>query len=212
MNIFAEVKSRVSTLDAAVRYGLKPVRKGTRYWARCPFHNDKNPSLVVYEGGGFKCFGCGIGGQDSIRLTEKMFSLKPLEAAKKLVEDFNIPIEVNCKIDKKKLQEHQRIEKDLENIANYLNSNIETLYDKLVTLYRIFKETREEADRAGVDKQGIGYQWVLFHEGFFDRYSEHFALADTKKQIEYVLHIGNYYQAEVREWHKWINQAISSTC
>lgn len=28
----------------------------------CPFHNDRNPSLHVYDDGGFKCFGCGVAG------------------------------------------------------------------------------------------------------------------------------------------------------
>jgi len=28
----------------------------------CPFHDDRNPSLHVYEDGGFKCFGCGVAG------------------------------------------------------------------------------------------------------------------------------------------------------
>lgn len=28
----------------------------------CPFHDDRNPSLHVYEDGGFKCFGCGAAG------------------------------------------------------------------------------------------------------------------------------------------------------
>jgi twinkle protein len=28
----------------------------------CPFHDDGSPSLHVYEDGGWKCFGCGLGG------------------------------------------------------------------------------------------------------------------------------------------------------
>ena len=34
-----------------------------RFLARCPFHDDKNPSLVVYvKTQSFYCFGCGAGG------------------------------------------------------------------------------------------------------------------------------------------------------
>ncbi len=28
----------------------------------CPFHDDGSPSLHVYDDGGWKCFGCGLGG------------------------------------------------------------------------------------------------------------------------------------------------------
>ena len=61
MNIFEEVKARVSTLDIARAYGLNPKKKGQHYYCLCPFHNEKDGSLVIYPQGGFKCFGCGEG-------------------------------------------------------------------------------------------------------------------------------------------------------
>jgi DNA primase len=32
---------------------------GPRWVCRCPFHEDKNPSLVLYPDGHGHCFGCG---------------------------------------------------------------------------------------------------------------------------------------------------------
>jgi hypothetical protein len=53
------IKSR--SLDIYRRYvNLKPQRR--RYVGRCPLHSDKTPSFNVFEDGGHKCFGCGVGG------------------------------------------------------------------------------------------------------------------------------------------------------
>ena len=57
-NVFAEIKSMLSMQEVARFYGLEMNRAGM---ACCPFHNDKNPSLKVYDDH-FYCFGCGAAG------------------------------------------------------------------------------------------------------------------------------------------------------
>ena len=52
MTLFETVKSNVTTLQAAERYGLKV---GHGDMCKCPFHNDKNPSMKIY-GTRFHCF------------------------------------------------------------------------------------------------------------------------------------------------------------
>ena len=55
-----EIKKRVDIVDVVSDYvSLKKV--GKLYMGRCPFHEDKNPSLAVYSDG-YKCFGCGASG------------------------------------------------------------------------------------------------------------------------------------------------------
>ena len=44
MNVFEAVKRDVTTRQAAELYGIPISHNGM---ARCPFHNDKNPSLKV---------------------------------------------------------------------------------------------------------------------------------------------------------------------
>jgi putative DNA primase/helicase len=39
---------------------LKP--EGNRWKGRCPFHDDSTPSFTLFDGGRFKCFGCGASG------------------------------------------------------------------------------------------------------------------------------------------------------
>ena len=85
MNLFETVKASVSVPDAAKMYGLQPNRHGM---VRCPFHDDRHPSLKLNEDY-FYCFGCGAAG-DVIDLTARLFSLRPYEAAKKLAADFGI--------------------------------------------------------------------------------------------------------------------------
>lgn len=86
MNIFQKVKESVTARQAAGQYGFKVNRNGM---ICCPFHNDRHPSMKVDKG--FCCFACGAKG-DVITFVADLFHLSPLEAAKKLAEDFQIPI------------------------------------------------------------------------------------------------------------------------
>lgn len=56
----------------------------------CPFHHDKTPSFHIYENG-FFCFSCGEYG-DSITFVSKLLGLRPLDAAKAIVEKFGLPV------------------------------------------------------------------------------------------------------------------------
>lgn len=86
MNIFEQIKSAVSTKDAAIFYGIKVSRNGM---CCCPFHPDRHPSMKVDNR--FHCFGCGADG-DVINFVERMDGLTPIDAARKLATDFRIPI------------------------------------------------------------------------------------------------------------------------
>ena len=65
-------------------------RKGRLYGGLCPFHSEKSPSFYVYpDTQSFYCFGCGAGG-DVLTFAEKLFGLKPVDAAKRLDADFSL--------------------------------------------------------------------------------------------------------------------------
>lgn len=78
MSTYARIKQTVTTRQAAERYGLSVNRSGM---ARCPFHEDHNPSMKVDDR--FYCFGCHASG-DVIDFTARLFGLSPYAAAKKL--------------------------------------------------------------------------------------------------------------------------------
>ncbi len=86
MSIFDQIKDQISAKDAATRYGIHINRNGM---ARCPFHDDHTPSMKIDQR--FHCFGCQASG-DVITLTARLFNLSNIDAAKKLIEDFSLPI------------------------------------------------------------------------------------------------------------------------
>lgn len=90
MKFFDEVKALL-TMDAVVRqYGYTPNRAG---FLRCPFHDDKTPSMKLYRDG-FHCFGCGAHG-DAIDYVGRLFGMSPLEAAGRLNEDFHLGLSMS---------------------------------------------------------------------------------------------------------------------
>ena len=68
-------------------------KKGTNYWACCPFHNEKTPSFSVSPTKGiYKCFGCGKGG-NAINFVMEIGGLSYPEALKELASKYNIEFE-----------------------------------------------------------------------------------------------------------------------
>lgn len=85
MNIFETVKASVPPGWAVEHYGLTVSSSGM---TRCPFHDDRNPSMKLYDDH-YHCFGCQATG-DVVALTAKLLSATPMEAAQKLAADFGI--------------------------------------------------------------------------------------------------------------------------
>ena len=67
----SEVKLRYSMKDILERLGIEINQRG---FICCPFHNEKTPSLKIYEHSYF-CFGCGTGG-DVIDFVKHYFVTK----------------------------------------------------------------------------------------------------------------------------------------
>ena len=85
MNVFENVKTSISAREAAEHYGIEVNRYGK---ALCPFHNDRHPSMIVYDDH-YHCFACGEHG-DVIDLVANLYGLPVLDAANKLAYDFGI--------------------------------------------------------------------------------------------------------------------------
>ena len=89
--LFRRVKASVTARQAADRYGLKVNHFGM---TRCPFHEDRNPSMKVDDR--FYCFGCGATG-DAVDLTARLLDLPLKDAALRLAADFGIEASENYK-------------------------------------------------------------------------------------------------------------------
>lgn len=73
----------VSALDVAQREGLPLHRRGARWWAACPLHGEKTPSMCFYPDGRWYCFGCHEGG-DAVTLYAALHGATAVEAAQAL--------------------------------------------------------------------------------------------------------------------------------
>ncbi len=88
--VLEDIKSRVSLSDLMdAEIGLTKLKKMSgenRFQACCPFHDDKNPSLLVDDdGGNYHCFGCGEHG-DAFDLLVLHRGHKFIEAVEKLCD------------------------------------------------------------------------------------------------------------------------------
>ena len=102
MNIFQEMKERVTARQVAERYGLKVSRNGM---ACCPFHNDKYPSMKIDRN--YYCFACGAKG-DAVNYVAILFGLSQFKAAKKINEDFALGIPIGKQEVRKKREPEVR--------------------------------------------------------------------------------------------------------
>ena len=87
MTLFETVKRSITTRQVAEYYGLSVNQFGK---TRCPFHNDRTPSMKVDKR--FHCFGCGADG-DVIDFVSRLYGMDEKSAAEKLAADFQIHYE-----------------------------------------------------------------------------------------------------------------------
>lgn len=97
MGIFDQIKQGVSVLDIVAKYHAQPNRANK---VCCPFHLEKTASLSIdTKQNIWKCFGCGVGG-DGIRFLAKLKDIEDFEAAKILIQDFNLRIDFETEFSK----------------------------------------------------------------------------------------------------------------
>lgn len=79
------IKDSLTMRQVVERYGYEIDRKD---FICCPFHNEKTPSLKVYESS-FYCFGCNTSG-DVIKFVRMLFNLSFPETLKRIDVDFGL--------------------------------------------------------------------------------------------------------------------------
>ncbi len=112
MDLFREVRERVSMEEAVRRYGFEPDRQ---HKIRCPFHEDEHPSLQLYQNGrGWWCYVCDSGGS-VIDFVSRLYRISGREAALKLNQDFSLGLtaEAPRKLETQR-RNHERFLQDRE--------------------------------------------------------------------------------------------------
>ena len=130
MNVFGTVKTSINTREAAEHYGIEVNRYGK---ALCPFHNDRHPSMVVYDDH-YHCFACGEHG-DVIDLVANLYGLPVLDTANKLANDFGISQ------DKPSIKEMQE-QLNRKSEAQRLRENEKLCFSALLAYMKLLQERK----------------------------------------------------------------------
>lgn len=94
-DVFSEfittLKEKLNIVDVVSSYiGLE--KRGSNYWACCPFHHEKTPSFSISEPDQFyHCFGCGESG-DIIKFVKEIENVDFMDAVKLLAERAKLPM------------------------------------------------------------------------------------------------------------------------
>lgn len=118
------VKDSINLLDVIHAYGIDVKKKGSKYWACCPFHHEKTPSFSISpEDGFYYCFGCHESG-DAITFIEKMDQLSFPEAVERLAEmgHVEIPQEERSEADKRESMILHQLYEVTELAGNYFHN------------------------------------------------------------------------------------------
>ena len=129
IDVFKEVRERVSAEDAARHYGIEV----KHHKALCPFHSERTPSLS-FKAGRYHCFGCGAGG-DSIDFTSRLLSLDPLGAVRELNRAFALCLPLDREPTGEERRAARRRRESIETRREFERWRAETL-DLLTDAYR----------------------------------------------------------------------------
>ena len=124
----AELKRKNDLASVASNY-LHLEQKGRRFWACCPFHNEKTPSFSINNDDGiYHCFGCKESG-DVIKFVEKMENVDFLDAIKILAEKAGMQVPELQNSDQKK--QNQKLKERVLSALDYAYKHyVENLYSK----------------------------------------------------------------------------------
>ncbi len=111
------LRKEIDIVDVISGY-INLERSGNNYRARCPFHDDRTPSLFVSPSKQiWKCFGCGVGG-DAIKFVSLYENISYMEAALELARRFKVKLDIELK------EEDSKIYAVLEEVANFYHSQV----------------------------------------------------------------------------------------
>ena len=124
---FDDVKGRLSVAEVAQYYGHKANRAG---FIRCPFHNDRTPSLKLYTTS-YHCFACGAHG-DVIDFVGRLYNLEPLEAVRRLNEDFSLGLQFDRAPPDPEAQRQRQREREAKQLFDEWKSEFLNMIDAAI--------------------------------------------------------------------------------
>lgn len=167
-----ELKRKNDLVSIASNY-LHLEQKGRRFWACCPFHNEKTPSFTINaEDGIYYCFGCKESG-DVIKFIEKMENIDFYDAVKFLADKAGM--QVPDLRPTEEITKKQKLKERLLSALDYAYKHYEeNLYSKDAKVAQDYIKLRRFTRRELEDfKIGYSKDWTdivdyLHGKGFSD--------------------------------------------
>lgn len=153
-----ELKRRNNLVDVASNY-VKLQQKGSRYWACCPFHNEKTPSFSINEEGLYYCFGCKEAG-NVIKFVQKMENIDFMDAVKFLADRAKMEVP-QLKSSSAPIKDQQLKTRVLQCLDFAYKHYMENLYNKQAAKAQEYVKKRKFTHRELEDfKIGYSLSWT----------------------------------------------------
>ena len=169
----SELKRKNDIVSIASNY-LQLEQKGHRFWACCPFHNEKTPSFTIdNEEGIYFCFGCKESG-DVIKFIQKMENIDFIDAVNLLAEraGMEVPAMQGDKVRNQSKEFKQRLLSALDYAYKHYQENLYNKDAKNAQDYiKLRKFTRRELEdfKIGYAKDWTDMVNYLKSKGFSEK-------------------------------------------
>ena len=131
MDVFQTVHDTVSAEDAARLCGIEV----QRHKCRCPWHNDRHPSLY-FSNGLFRCPVCGAGG-DSISFVSRYYGCTRPEAVRLLNDGLCLGLDLSRPPDPDEMQRREQLKQTRDAFEQWKAGLIRQICDCLRLYHRI---------------------------------------------------------------------------
>ena len=130
-NIFKEIKDYLKPQQVAEYYiSEKGKHSGSNVFYKSPFRNEKTASFCVNNEKGFHDYGNGWHG-DIISFVQELYNLSPIDAAKTIIKDFALPININQRTSYKQIKSLRNKSLLNKKVRDGLNNWFNNTYIKL---------------------------------------------------------------------------------
>ena len=153
-----------------------------------PFRNEKTASFCVNNEKGFHDYGSGWHG-DIISFVQELYNITPIDAAKVLIQDFALPIEIGKKLDYKQVKTQKKkmllSKKVREALDNWFNNTFIKLCDENKingTCIKIISKTIKSIDDLEKEENGIALQYLYYQQTEINLWIDEFINVYTENE------------------------------
>ena len=170
-----KIKERLNIEEVVSTY-IKLEKTGANFKAKCPFHNEKTPSLFISpERGSYYCFGCQAKG-DIFTFVQEFEGLDFKGALKLLAERAGVPLESYKKKEGEvTLSEKEKLYKVMEEATKFFENNLKENTQALEYL-----KSRGLQEKT-ISQFRIGFAKLEWRELYMYLYAKKFTDSDIEK-------------------------------